>query len=74
MKELWKATHPRRDATLHIVNRGTPFQPFVVCHNFDGAEWDHGTYCDTLEQAIEAFQAKLLDFGYVDGKEVQNEV
>jgi len=43
---------------LFIINRNTPYQPYVVCWNFTGTEWDCGTYCDTLDGALAAFNKK----------------
>lgn len=58
-------TIKRRDGwTLHIINRKTPYQPFVVCWNYDGATWDWGTYCDTLEQAEIALTKKCEEHGF----------
>ena len=65
MKELWRATRPHIDsATLHIIQRATVYQKFVVCWNFDGSEWDWGTYCHTYEQAQEVFYDKYMRHGF----------
>lgn len=65
LEELWRATPPRRGGTLHIIYRDTPHQPYVVCHNFNGVDWDHGTYCDTLEAAANTIAKKLADGGFI---------
>lgn len=67
MNELCRATRPHIDsATLHIIQRATVYQKFVVCWNFDGSEWDRETYCHTYEQAQEVFYDKYMRNGFCD--------
>jgi len=52
-------------ATLHVIDRSTlnELTPFVVCwnlkmHELNHAEWDWGTYCTSLEEAVDVLRAK----------------
>ena len=70
MDKLELITTAKRDgdsATLHIINRHTDYQPFVVCWNFNGSEWDWGTYCENLSEAFAVFGEKRRQHGFVKG-------
>jgi len=58
--------------SLHLIRRaGVTYQPYVVCWNLQysliephKAEWDWGTYSETLEQAWEVFNNKVEEYGF----------
>lgn len=53
--------------SLHIIDRGTNFEPFVVCWNFDGKEWDWGSYFSTIERARDVYCEKQIEYGFDEG-------
>ena len=72
--ELWRADRARDNMTMHIIQRASIYQKFAVCWNFDGKEWDWGTYCHTFEQAQGVFYEKYIKNHFRDLKTVNDPV
>lgn len=46
--------------TIHFINRGTRYQPYVICWNFTERGWDWGHYFEDYVAAAD-FYWKLAD-------------
>jgi hypothetical protein len=70
MTERWKATDPYGLHTLHIIDRATDYQRYVVCHNYRPENgWDWGNYFDDQGRAVECFLKKITRMGWIPRSE-----
>jgi len=66
MRFIFTAIREYDGARLHLLNRGTEYQPWVVAWNYDGQtkSWDWGNYSNNLSEALATFLDKYSNYGF----------
>lgn len=66
IKFLFTATREYDGERLHLLNRGTEYQPWVVAWNYDEQtkSWDLGSYSNKLSDALATFLDKYSNYGF----------
>lgn len=60
-------TATRKDGSrLHLLNRDKDYFEWVICWNYNAINnsWDWGTYCDSLKEALTAFNKKCDEHNF----------
>jgi hypothetical protein len=66
IKFIFTAIRDDDGSRLHLFNRGTEYQPWVVAWNYDEQtkSWDWGNYSNTLSEALTTFSDKYSNAGF----------
>ena len=68
MNFILTATRKADNFRLHLLNRYTPYQSWVVCWNYypTNDTWDWGSYCNDLKEALSIFNQRLTEHDFDD--------
>ena len=63
---MFTAVREYDGSRLHLLNRDTEYNPWVICWNYDekSKSWDWGTYCNRLNDALITFLDKYSNYGF----------
>ena len=66
MRFIYTATRESDDWRLHLLNRGTEYEPWTICWNYDEKHkcWDWGIYVNSLSEALLIFIEKYVYYGF----------